>query len=516
MTYDVILFTDSIVGTWRMRSMGAYRLASELRRNGYSVKVLDWACVIFNDYQLCNSILSKLIGANTLFLGFSAGHFHKRAIKTKHFDHYDDYFDDQGFEDYPYPTEQKTFEIIISQAKKKNPNLKIVYGGGYTHESIKLSPVVDYVIYGLADATIIELASHLRNKTPLKWVPGAHPGQKFIKHDELGLSFDFPNSFTQYQPEDHIRQGEVLCIETSRGCMFKCKFCSFVLLGRKTTDPKYHKELSVLTQELKYNWDTYKVNKYAIVDDTFNESTEKIKMVAQAIKDAGVPDFKFWAYIRLDLLGKYPEQIQILRDMGLQSAYMGIESLYDPTLKLIGKPLKSEEVKKLLTEVKSHWAGHVNMHGAFILGLPGETPEIFNKGLEWLMDPNCPLDSFHTHVLNLSPVWPSIFGKNAEKLGYEIISDPTRPWGNGNWDNGIWTRQECLKMSKKLGEEKFYSRRGLPHSWEIIGLQNSGYTFEEIYRKPRFDFNRLEKTNILKQQLENYIKEICEYEGIDR
>ena len=485
MTYDVILFTDSIVGTWRMRAMGAYRLASELRQNGYSVKVIDWACVIFEDYQLANKLFKTLIGANTLFVGFSGGHFHKRSIKTKHFDHYDDYFDDQGFEDYPYPTDQKTFEIMISQMKRYNPNLKIVYGGGYTHESIRLTASIDYVIYGLADSTIVELASHLKNKTPLKWIPGAHPKQKYIKHDELGLSFDFPNSSTQYAPEDHIRQGEVLCIETSRGCMFKCKFCSFVLLGRKTTDPKYHKELSVLTKELKHNWENYRVNKYAIVDDTFNESTEKIKMVAQAVKDAGVPDFKFWAYIRLDLLKKFPEQIQILKDMGLQSAYMGIESLYDPTLKLIGKPLKSAEVKQLLTKVKSQWAGHVNMHGAFILGLPGETPEIVEEGLKWLNDPNCPLDSFHTHVLNLSPAWPSIFGQNAEKLGYKIIADPARPWANANWDNGIWTRADCTKLSKKLGEEKFYSRRGLPHSWEIIGLQNSGYKFEDIYRKKK-------------------------------
>lgn len=516
MTYDVILFTDSIVGTWRMRSHGAYRLASELRSNGYSVKVIDWACTIFDDYQLCNKLFRALIGENTLFAGFSSGHFHRRHIKTKHFDHYDDFFDDQGFEDYPYPTDLKRFEILVSQMKRYNPNLKTVYGGGYTHESIKLSPVIDYVVYGLADTTIVEIASHLKNGTPLKWVPGAHPKQKFIKHDQLGLSFDFPNSHTRYAPEDHVRQGEVMCLETSRGCMFKCKFCTFVLLGRKTTDPKYHKEFDVLVQELKYNWENYKINKYWIIDDTFNESTEKIEMVRDAIKASGVPDFGFFAYIRLDLLRKYPEQIALLRDMGLEAVYMGIESLYDPTLKLIGKPLKSAEVKKVLTDVKAQWAGHVNMHGAFIIGLPHETPEIVEDWMSWLYEPDCPLDSWGTHVLNISPAWPSVFGNNAEKLGYKLLPNPDAPWGNVNWDNGHWTRAECLKLSKRIEEAKHYSRQSRTNSWEMMGLQNSGYTFEELYRTPRFDFDRIKQTNILQAQFESYINELCAYEGIER
>ena len=514
MTYDVVLFTDSVVGTWRMRPYGAYRLASELRSKGYTVKVVDWVCKIFEDYQLSGKLFRSLIGPNTLFVGFSAAHFHRKVVKTDQFDHYNDFYDGRGFDDYHYPADEKRFEILVSQMKRYNPNLKIVYGGGYTHQSIKLSPVIDYVVYGLADATIVELASHLKNKTPLKWVPGAHPKQKFIKHDELGLSFDFPNSLTQYAPEDHVRIGEAMCLETSRGCMFKCKFCTFVLLGRKTTDPKYHKEFDVLVKELKHNWETYKINRYWIIDDTFNESTEKIKMVSEAIKAAGVPDFKFFAYIRVDLLRKYPEQVQILRDMGLQAAYMGIESLYDPTLKLIGKPLKSAQVKKFLTELKAQWAGHVNMHAALIFGLPGETPKIVKETVDWFQDPNCPVDSFGPHVLNLSESWPSIFGQNAEKLGYKITPNPKNVL-DADWDNGIWTREECRKYLIKVAEEKHYSRRGLTSSWELIGLQNSGYTFEDLYRKPRLDFDRLEKINRLDEQYENYVKDLCQYEGIE-
>jgi hypothetical protein len=50
----------------------------------------------------------------------------------------------------------------------------------------------------------------------------------------------------------------------------------------------------------------------------------------------------------------------------------------------------------------------------------------------------------------------------------------------------------------------------------MIGLQNSGYKFEKLYRTPRLDFNRLEKLAVLEKQFDDYIDELCEYEGIDR
>ena len=517
MTYDAILFVDSSIETWRMRSYGVYRLASELRTNGYTVKVIDWTCKIFEDYQFCNQLFKKLIGDNTLFVGFSAAHFYRKSVKAKHFDHKDDYFEDYGTENYPYPGDQKKFEILVSQMRRINNKLKVVYGGSWTHESIRLSPVIDYVVYGLGDSTIVEIANHLRKGTPLKFMPGPHPGQKLIIHDEKGLSFDFPNSQTIYAPEDHIRSGEVLCLETSRGCMFSCKFCTFVLLGRKKTDPKYHKEIPVLADEIKRNWEQHQVNRYFILDDTFNESTEKIKDIAEAVKLSGVPDFKFFAYLRVDLLRSHPEQITLLKDMGLQAAYMGIETLNDKTLKLIGKPLKSAEIKKFIAELRTHWQGHVSMHGSFIMGLPEDSPETINEWMQWVLDPNCPLDSARTHSLNINPVWPNAFGLDMKEYGYSYPEVPNPDyWKNPNWTNAYWSRKDTIDQSNKYGKEMFYSRRSKTQAWEIMGLQNSGYTFEYLYQQARLDFDRIDMLKRVKAQFDTYMDDLCKYEGIER
>lgn len=515
MTYDIILFTDSITNLWRVRSLGVHRLATELRNQGYTVKVIDWCCTIFRDYALANKLLNRLIGPNTLFIGFSSNHFYQVDINQNNFQKNDAHFEKGGKSPSAYPAGQMTFEVIVSGIKKQHPHIKIVFGGKYANELVPLSRKIDYIICGYGDSTIIELADHLRKGTPLKCMPTKQPGQKILVHDKLGQSFDFPNSYTVYQPEDHIRQGEVLMLETSRGCMFKCKFCDFELLGRKTTDPKYHREIEILSQELRDNWEKYRINRYMIVDDTFNESTHKLQAVQQAIELSGVEDFKFYAYLRLDLIKKHPEQIALLRSMGLQGAFFGIETLNDASLKIIGKPMPSAEIKRFTSELAQHWPD-ITMHGSFIFGLPEDTPETVANWMQWVTDADCPLTGITLQALGISHVNPNVFGDDPAKYGYEVDRSQCKyPWSQSFWSNKHWNRTECLQLKRKYASEMYYSRRSRTGAWDTLGFQNMGYQFDQVFKVPYLDMDRMQMEQRVEQQYENYIQELCAYEGVE-
>lgn len=347
-------------------------------------------------------------------------------------------------------------------------------------------------------------------------MPGFHPGQKFVNYDKLGLHFDFHTSYTQYQPEDHIRPGETMCLETSRGCMFKCNFCNFALTGRKTTDPKYHKDLTVLTNEIRDNWEKHRINRYYILDDTFNETTGKMEMVYRAIKDSGVPDFKFFAYLRLDLIKKHPEQIALLKDMGLQVAYFGIESLNDATLKVIGKPMKSSAIKSFLLELKAAWGNDIVMHGSFIAGLPLDTPETLAEWMKYVADPKGPLNSVTVNHLGIDQALPNAFGIDLDKFGYEMIETPGSDAPTYRWKNAHWDREQCKKLARKYNYFMIMSRRKKPYAWETMGLVDLGYTFEHVRDTAKLDFDRIEIKEKLEQQRDEYIKELCRYEGIEQ
>ena len=292
-------------------------------------------------------------------------------------------------------------------------------------------------------------------------------------------------------------------------------FRSFALTGRKTTDPKYHKNLNTLTAELKRNWQSYQINHYYILDDTFNETTDKLRMVQQAILDSGVPNFRFFAYLRLDLLRQYPEQIQILKDMGLQAAKFGIETLNDPSLKAIGKPLQSRYVKDTLYDLKASWGEQVFMSGSFIIGLPYETRETVAEWFSWLTSDNCPLDNSSLHHLIIDQANPSPFGKDVEKFGYRMISTPGNTGPLYNWVSDYWSKEDCKELAKTYNRKLFLSRKKIAEAWEVLGVQDIGHSFDWARTTPALDRDVVAQRALLDKQREHYIKELCEYEGIE-
>jgi hypothetical protein len=238
-------------------------------------------------------------------------------------------------------------------------------------------------------------------------------------------------------------------------------------------------------------------------------------LVHQAIVAAGVPDFRFFAYLRLDLLKRHPEQIALLKEMGLCAAYFGIETLNDESLKIIAKPMKSELVKSFLVELKQQWGDRVIMHGSFIIGLPAETPETFHSWWPWVADPAGPLNSVNLQHLSIDQAMPNPFGIDLKRFGYEMLPIPGDSGPLYNWKNTVWTRSECKTIARKLNREIFLNRRKKPYSWEAMGLQDLGYTFEHVRDTAKLDFDRIEIKDRIEQQRDAYIADLCQYEGIE-
>ena len=79
--------------------------------------------------------------------------------------------------------------------------------------------------------------------------------------------------------------------------------------------------------------------------------------------------------MRLDLIHAYPEQIDLLKEMGVRNVFFGIESLHDPSSKAIGKGFGREKTIEMIHRLKEAWGKEVFLHGSFIVGLPHETPD---------------------------------------------------------------------------------------------------------------------------------------------
>jgi hypothetical protein len=461
MTYDIILLTGMTSRFWHAKPIGAYRLATELRQKGYSVKVVDFISQWLQSPNDFYKLITNLVGNNTLFIGFSSVFF-GTISQTSAPTSYSEYL---GYGLSSWPTEFKKFNLYIKWIRKFFPHVKLVYGGKTQTVDINevaASKLMDYIVVGLADNTIVELANHLKNKVPIKYM--INSGTKIINYDPLAHGFDFVNSRTKFLPQDHIQPGEVVPFETSRGCMFKCSFCGFPLLGRKKNDPAYHKQVEVIAQEWAENFAQWNVSSYMMVDDTFNESTIKLEDLLRA-RDLSKVDISFSAYIRADLLDRFPEQIGLLDQLGLKSAFFGIESLYQPSARAIGKSSHPEKIKNIVSTMKQQWSNSdLRMLGSFIIGLPEDSPETLSTWIPWLFTDESPFDNVQMPVLSLMDY--SEISNSPEKFGYTV--DPT----NNTWKNKFWDQGQAHQYASSVMKELWNANKLNVAGWDYMGFQN--------------------------------------------
>jgi radical SAM superfamily enzyme YgiQ (UPF0313 family) len=296
-----------------------------------------------------------------------------------------------------------------------------------------------------------------------------------------------------YEDYDCILPGETLPLETSRGCIFKCAFCAYPLNGKKKFD--YMKNQDLIYEELMENYRRFNTTRYYFLDDTFNDSVEKVKMIYEVSKRLPFK-LEYWAYIRLDLLAAHPETLDMIFESGLRAALFGIESLNDKTCKAIGKGMKRDKFISTLNYIRDRWGAETMLHGTFIVGLPHETVETAKKTLELLISDECPLDSWYVFPFHLELIskrtaeFASRISKDPKSFGYYNIK-PMDDKEYQYWENDYMTHT----IANEIATE--YLRRGENrkidgfNSFQIASL-GTDLTYSRNKSRLEFDWHSVE------------------------
>lgn len=428
---DGIIFNDLDDFKIPARSAGAYRIASIARQHGFKIKVIDFVTyALDNDPAKLFNAVRNYITPDTKIIGFSTTFLNI---------------------DYTHTDRKKKLLYFTKLLNKYFPHVKIIFGG-QSANSVKFKELCGdmvHQVHGFGEAAILKFLTN---------------------NDNNKFEFDFHNVGPMFHQSDNLQLNEVLPLELSRGCRFACKFCSFPLLGRNPNDLSYIRSYDSIYNELVFNYENFGTTNYYMLCDTFNESTQKLKTIQKAILDLGV-SIKFSAYIRLDLLYAFPEQIDILKNMGIQSAFFGIESLNDPSAKAIGKGLGKERTLDTIKRVKEAWPDAL-LFGSFIVGLPHETQYTANEWCNFLAEGGSFLDSYRIGGLTMhkNSVISSEFERNFEKYGYSFNED--------GWFNEHWTSRTAQDFSHGVMEN--IKDRNKITSWHALGLLNYNMAWSDI------------------------------------
>lgn len=462
---DVIFLTEFSANIWG-RSVGAYRLATDLRRAGLNVQVID-LITEFSDDEM-KKILDTIISDKTKIIGISTTFMtpFRKSILDKYDFRLKNYF---------------IFETIFKHCRDRFPNIKIIVGGPAANRLEYLKP--DIVFFGYGELEIQNILKQSDIKSEMQ------------TYTESKSNFDLCNLDTEYQDSDIMFHGESLVLELTRGCRFKCKFCSYPLNGRKANT--YFKNQDSLRAELIRNFEKFGTTTYFFADDTFNESIDKLKYFSSVFKTLPFK-IEFTAYLRLDLIYYHREMIDLLKQLGLRAAFFGIESLNDRSALAIGKGLGRAKTIEILSVLKKEWGTAVQITTSYIIGLPFDTPDTVKEWMEVVLD-----DSFHTDIILAQPLYlikksgaafRSSFDENPTKYGYntDIVNDNII-----QWTNAAWSFAECELVAADI-LKKFTKKKAnfATRYYDYITVRGYGYDHEACI-----------KLNFLKQECSNEVKD---------
>jgi len=416
-----------------VRPLGPHQLASWLTEQGFIVKVIDFSNLMTTSELV--SVTKKFIDKDTVAIGVSNTFWDSNQSRTLE-------------PDWVYRA-RGLLETFY-------PNLEWLLGGS---RNSYLKPVVKLKWRMFSGYSEDMLLNYLDSK---------------VHKIKFRKPFDIQRNKGHYSEGLGIQPSEVLPIELSRGCQFKCRFCRFAELGKKKNT--YIRDYELIKDEFISNYERFGTTRYMMMDDTSNESIEKLEALAKISSD--LPFKLEWVgYVRLDLIGIKPYTADLLLESGLRACYFGIESFHPTSSQIVGKGWNGRHAKDYILKVREQWKNNVAIEVGLIAGLNGETEKDLDDTQRWCFDNN--IYSWRWTALSISrqpeQIWKSEFDIEYEKYGYKFP-----PGENYNWISDDWTYEKALHKTNLLNEE----RQKFVHlnPWHAAFVASLGYEFDELFK----------------------------------
>ncbi len=261
---------------------------------------------------------------------------------------------------------------VVKDIVKKIRNVstaKVVLGGaGFSliPELILKDTGADYGIIGEGERLIVDFANNAAG--------GIYPEAPLLG-PMLKLSGTEIQS-AQYDKqlmEYYLHSGNIVSIQTKRGCTHQCVYCSYPVLEgydiRKRDPSKVVDDIELLI-------DKYDTKYIFFVDSVFNDDQGAYiellnEMTRRKVKIPWTGFFK--------PSGLNDEVVNLMKETGLAAVEIGADAACDATLKKMGKGFTFQQV----IECNDLFARHeISTSNFFMFGGPGETKETVFQGIE--------------------------------------------------------------------------------------------------------------------------------------
>lgn len=288
-------------------------------------------------------------------------------------------------------------------AKEEIPDAHVILGGQHPsgYPSLILNSYIDYLMYGEAENSLIELIEAINTKSDLKKVSQlilAEDGQIWRScqmrlpnvhtlplpaWDAINLEKYWAVGLADYEIKEENEKKFMVMI-SSRGCPHDCFFCTAPMM----TERRYRQRtIPEIINEISSYVDKFGTREIHFWDDNFFINKKRVKeLLKELIKT--FPSLSFQVPSGSEINAVDEEVIDLMAQAGFKKLFMAVESPNEEIQEeYVDKKVNLSRIKQLVTKLNQ--VGIIS-EGSFMVGFPHETKKqidaTFKKAQEFGFD----------------------------------------------------------------------------------------------------------------------------------
>lgn len=277
----------------------------------------------------------------------------------------------------------KKMMAACAAVKARRPDVRIVLGGpevGPVAASVlRANPSADVVVRSEGELPFAELIVRWEQQgaaADLRDVKGIvfRTGDEVVETDEAPILQDLNHLASPHMRAYFEPAGRIICVETQRGCVFRCNFCFY---NKDLSIRNRRFDLDRVKDEIRF-WLQQDVRELYLMDPIFNLNAERAKEICRFIAEHNTRRIPLHAEVWAEFIDD--ELARLMREANFQFLEVGLQSTDDTALATVDRRLKMQRFTDGVAHLKAY---KLNFELQLIYGLPGETPASFRKSLNF-------------------------------------------------------------------------------------------------------------------------------------
>lgn len=271
------------------------------------------------------------------------------------------------------------YTLLVAMALKERwPQKTVILGGtgptAVEERILQRFDAIDVIVRGEADHTLPELMDALSRGDDLRTIPGItfRDGGRVVSTGPRPRIADLDRlPWPAYHRADmHAYEGYGLV--TSRGCPYRCAFCSVApIWGHQTV----RRRVECVVGEIRHLFETYGVEMFLLQDEYFVSHKEHMLDFCAQLKAAHLP-LRWKCFARVNLVDE--EMLRTMADAGCVHIRYGVESGSDAVLQRVSKGFSSADACEVIASSATIFP---EVDAFFIWGFPFESMVDFHKSV---------------------------------------------------------------------------------------------------------------------------------------